>query len=144
MNLSHLLSDAQDVGDVKGDFQVLLATRSLDGVDVPPDEVNVRAVGRLQVDLSGEEVDILPVCFMDPEGPALRVADFRSLAWTSPELGSYMLTGVIGFKQLEDGSTAQRTCGIVGTYVLAEDRQIWLLLRPEDQWPEEWFVEPSR
>lgn len=56
MNLSHLLSDAQDAGGVKGDFQVLLATGRLDGVDVPPDEVNVRAVGRLQVDPSGEEV----------------------------------------------------------------------------------------
>lgn len=55
-----------------------------------------------------------------------------------------MLTGVIGFKQLEDGSTAQRTYGIVGTYVLAVDRQIWLLLGPEDQWPEQWFGEPSR
>jgi len=109
MNLSHLLSDAQDAGDVKGNFQVLLATRRLDGVDVPPDEVNVRAVGRLQVDASREEVDIPPVCFMDPEAPALTVADFRSLARTSPEVGGYMLTGVIGFKQLEDGSTAQRT-----------------------------------
>jgi hypothetical protein len=57
MNLSHLLSDAQDAGGVNGDFQVLLATRRLDGVDVPPDEVKVRAVGRLQVDPSGEEVD---------------------------------------------------------------------------------------
>jgi len=64
MNLSHLQSDAQDAGDVKGDFQVLFATRRLDGVDLPRAEVNVRAVGRLQVDPSGEEVDILPVCFM--------------------------------------------------------------------------------
>jgi hypothetical protein len=59
-------------------------------------------------------------------------------------VGGYMLTGVNGFKQLEDGSTAQRTYDIVGTYVLAVDRQICLLLGPEDQWPEQWFGEPSR
>lgn len=40
--------------------------------------------------------------------------------WTAIILG---VADVIGFKRLEDGGTAQRTCGIVGPDVLAEDRR---------------------
>lgn len=61
--------------------------------------------------------------------------------WIAIILG---VADVIGFKRLEDGSTAQRTCGIVGPDVLAEDRRSGSCLGAEDQWTEQWFGEPLR
>jgi hypothetical protein len=139
MILSDLLKDADKAGDVAGIFQVLLATRTVDGQELEPGRVQTSEVGLLQVDPSAEEIDILPTHFMEPSGPCLTVTDIRRKVETQPELGDFALTGVIGFKHLADGGNAQRTNPIIGTYTLAEQSQIWLLLYPEQQWPGHWF-----
>jgi hypothetical protein len=139
MILSDLLKDADKAGDVAGIFQVLLATRTVDGQELEPGRVQTSEVGLLQVDPSAEEIDILPTHFMEPSGPCLTVTDIRRKVETQPELGDFALTGVIGFKRLADGGNAQRTNPIIGTYTLAEQSQIWLLLYPEQQWPGHWF-----
>jgi hypothetical protein len=72
-------------------------------------------------------------------GECLTIADVRSKLAEQPGLGDFALSGVIGFKRLADGGNAQRTNPIIGTYILAEQGQIWLLLYPERQWPEHWF-----
>jgi hypothetical protein len=139
MILSDLLTDANKAGDVAGTFQVLLATRKVDGQELEPGRVQTSDVGLLQIDPSAKEIDILPTHFMEPSGSCLTVADFRSKIESQPELADFALTGVIGFKRLADGGNAQRTNPIIGTYILAEQSQIWLLLYPEQQWPEHWF-----
>jgi hypothetical protein len=139
MILSDLLKDADKAGDAAGVFQVLLATRTVDGQELEPGRVQTSEVGVLQVDPSAEEIDILPSHFMEPSGPCLTVTDIRRKIESQPELGDFDLTGVIGFKRLADGGNAQRTNPIIGTYTLAEQNQIWLLLYPEQLWPEHWF-----
>jgi hypothetical protein len=137
--LSDLLKDADKAGDAAGAFRVLLATRTVDGQELEPGRVEISEVGLLQVDPSAEEIDILPTHFMEPSGPCLTVTDIRRKIESHPELGDFALTGVIGFKRLADGGNAQRTNPIIGTYTLAAQSQIWLLLYPEQQWPEHWF-----
>jgi hypothetical protein len=139
MNLSELLKDADKAGDAAGGFQVLLATRTVNGKELDPGRVQTSDVGLLQVDPSAEEIDILPTNFMEPSGPCLTVTDVRRHLELKPELGDFALTGVTGFKRLADGGNAQRTDPIIGTYTLAEQGQILLLLHPEQQWPEHWF-----
>jgi hypothetical protein len=139
MILLDLLKDADKTGDAAEDFHVLLATRTVDGKELDPGRVHTSDVGVLQVDPSAEEIDILPTNFMDPAGPCLTVADVRRKLESQPELGDFALTGVTGFKRLADGGNAQRTDPIIGTYTLAEQGQILLLLHPEQQWPEHWF-----
>ena len=139
MILSDLLKDAEEAGDAAGAFHVLLATRTVDGQELEPGRVQTSEVGLLQVDLSAEEIDILPTHFMEPSGPCLTVTDIRRKVESQPGLGDFALTGVVGFKRLADGGNAQRTNPIIGTYTLAEQSQLWLLLYPEQQWPEHWF-----
>jgi hypothetical protein len=93
----------------------------------------------LNVDEQAEEVDVMPTCFM-PEGtPGLNVSHFLELLARSPETAGYSLSGVTGVKRLPDGGRAQRSNGVIGTYVVAEDKEYWLLLAPESQWPPHWF-----
>ena len=139
MILSNLLKDADKAGDAAGVFQVLMATRTVDGRQLEPGHVQTSDVGLLQIDPSAEEIDILPTHFMETAGPCLTVADFRSKIEFQPELGDFALTGVIDLKRLAEGGNAQRTNPIISTYTLAGQGQIWLLLYPEQQWPEHWF-----
>lgn len=139
MILSDLLKDAEKAGDVAGAFQILLATRTVKGQELESGRVQTSDVGLLQIDPSAEEIDILPTNFMGTPGPCLTVTDLRRKIESQPELGDFALTAVTGFKRLTDGGSAQRTDPIIGTYTLAEQSQIWLLLYPEQQWPEHWF-----
>jgi hypothetical protein len=139
MILSDLLQDADKAGDVAGTLQVLLATRTVDGQEIDPGQVQVSDAGMLQVDPSALEIDVLPARFMEPTGQCLTIADVRNKLAEQPEIADFALTGVIGFKRLADGGNAQRTNPIIGTYTLAEQGQIWLLLHPERQWPDHWF-----
>jgi hypothetical protein len=139
MILSDLLADADKAGDVAGAFRVLIATRTVDGVEMELGRVQTSDAGEPQIDPSGGEVDILPTAFMDSPGPCLTVTDFRRLVESSPEAAEFTVTGVTGFKRLADGGAALRTEQAMGTYVLAEQAEIWLLLYPKEQWPHHWF-----
>lgn len=135
MILSDLLNDADKAGDAAGAFRILLATRTVDGQLLEPGQVQISDAGVLQVDASAGEIDVLPSRFMDPEGECVTMAVVRRLVVDQPGIADYTLTGVIGFKRLADGGNAQRTNPIIGTYVQAEDQEIWLLLHPQEQWP---------
>ena len=139
MILSDLLKDAEKAGDAAGAFRVVIATRTVDGVEMEPGRVQVSDAGFPQVDPSGGEVDILPTRYMDSPGPCLTVAAFRQLVAEQPEVADFTVTAVTGFKLLADGGNAQRTEQAMGTNVLAEQGEIWLLLYPERQWPAHWF-----
>ena len=76
---------------------------------------------------------------MDSPGACLTVADFRRLVLEQPEVADFTLTGATGLKRLADGGRALRTQQALGTYVMAEQAEIWLLLYPEEQWPQHWF-----
>lgn len=140
MILSDLLRDADKANDAAGAFQVLLATRTVDGQQMEPGRVQVSDAGLFQIDVSAGEVDVMPTRFMDPIGACVTISDVRRLVAEQPEIADFALSGVIGFKRLADGGNAQRMDPIIGTYVLAESRQIWLLLSPEEQWPAHWFA----
>jgi hypothetical protein len=137
--LSDLLRDAEKAGDEAGAFRVLIATRIVDGVEMEAGRVQVSEAGFPQVDLSGGEIDILPTRFMDPPGPCLTVAAFRQLALEQPDVVDFTLTAVTRFKRLGDGGNVQKTDQAMGTNVLAQEGEIWLLLYPESQWPAHWF-----
>lgn len=139
MILSDLLKDADKAGDGSDAFQVLLATRTVDDQELESGQVQVTDVGVLQIDPSAQEIDMLPSHLAEPLGKCLTMADIRRKLSERPELGDYALTGVISYKRLADGGNAQRTNPIIGTYTLAEDGQIWLLMYPEHQWPGHWF-----
>jgi len=76
---------------------------------------------------------------MEPPGQCLTIASFRQLVAEQPEVADFTVTGVTGFKRLADGGNAQRTQQALGTYVPEGQREIWLLLHPESQWPSHWF-----
>jgi len=139
MIVSDLLKDAENAGDTAGAFRVVIATRTVDGMQMEPGRVQVSDAGDPQVDPSGGEVDVLPTRFMDAPGACLTVADFRRLVSEQPEVAEFTLTGVTGLKRLADGGRALRTEQVLGTNVLAEQAEIWLLLYPEEQWPQHWF-----
>jgi hypothetical protein len=139
VNLSDLLNDARNACDTAGDFRVLIATRTVDGVELEPGRVQVREAGEARIDPSGGEVDLLPVEFMDEPGRCLTVAAVQHLVSGKPEAAEFVLTGATGMIALPDGSTALRTAQALGTYVLADRSEIWLLLYPEQQWPRDWF-----
>jgi hypothetical protein len=139
MIVSNLLEDADKAGDSAGAFRIVIATRTVDGVEMEPGRVQVSDAGDPQVDPSGGEVDVLPTGFMDVPGPCLTVADFRRLVSEQPEVAGFTLTGVTGLKRLADGGRALRSEQVLGTNVLAEQAEIWLLLYPEEQWPPHWF-----
>ncbi|MFC0682917.1 hypothetical protein ACFFGH_34245 [Lysobacter korlensis] len=139
MILSDLLSVADRAGDLAGVFRVLVATRTIDGVEMGPGQAQISEAGELQVDMSGGDLDILPTRFMEPAGAGLTVSDFRRLAAEQPEAVELTLTGVTGFKHLEGGGAALRTEQVLGTYIPKAQNEIWLLLYPEQQWPQHWF-----
>ena len=117
----------------------MIANRIVDGREMEPGQVQISEAGEPQVDPSGGEVDILPTGFMDVPGACLTVADFRRLVSEQPEAVEFTVTGVTGLKRLADGGAALRTEQALGTYVLADQGEIWLLLHPLDQWPQHWF-----
>lgn len=137
--LSDLLNDADKAGDTAGAFRVLIATRTVDGIEMEPGRVLVTDAGLPQVDPSGEEIDILPTKYMEPPGPCLTIAAFRQLVAEQPAVAEFTVTTVTGFKLLADGGNAQSTEQALGTNVLAEQGEIWLLLYPKHQWPAHWF-----
>jgi hypothetical protein len=139
MIVSDLLKDADKAGDTAGALRVVIATRTVDGVEMEPGRVQVSNAGDPQVDPSGGEVDVLPTGFMELPGACLTVADFRRLVSEQPEVAEFTLTGVTGLKRLADGGRALRTEQVLGTNVLAEQGEIWLLLYPKAQWPPHWF-----
>ena len=139
MIVSDLLMDAENAGDAAGAFRIIIATRTVDGKELEPGRVQTSEAGDPQVDPSGREVDVLSTGFMDASGPCLTVADFRRLVSEQPEVEEFTLTAVTGLKRLADSGRALRTEQVLGTYVLAEQAEIWLLLYPEAQWPQHWF-----
>ncbi len=139
MTLNDLLKDADKAGDAAGIFQVLLATRTIDGREMEPGQVQLSGVGVLQVDPSTEEIDVLPTGLMDPKGVRMTIADVRRKLQEQPECGDFTLAGVVGVKKLTDG-TVQLIHPIIGTYTVGSDQEMWLLLHPEKQWPEHWFA----
>ena len=139
MLLSDLLTDADKAGEAADAFQVLLATRTVAGKELEPGKVELSEAGALQVDHSAQEVDVLPVGLMTTPGTCITIADVRRKLREDPMLGDFAVTGVRRFKRLTDGGNVQATDPIIGTYTLADQRQIWLLLYPKEQWPEKWF-----
>ena len=139
MIVSDLLRDADKAGDGAERFRVLIATCKVDGTEIEPGQVQLSDAGLPQVDPSSGEVDILPTNYMDPPGACLTVADFRELVAAHPEVADFTVTAVTGLKRLADGGSAQRTEQALGTYTLADQSEIWLLLYPQEQWPQHWF-----
>jgi hypothetical protein len=139
MIVSDLLEDARKAGDVTGGFRVLLATRTVDGVEMDAGRVQLSDAGQIQIDPSSGEVDVLPTACMDDPGPCLCIADFRRLVSEAPEAADFTLSGVTRCKQLADGGRVSLTEQALGTHALAEQGEIWLLLYPEEQWPRHWF-----
>ena len=141
MILSDLIDDATKAGDIAGAFQILLATRTVDSEELEPGRVELSDIGLLQIDASAQEVDILPTSFLKSSDRCLTVADVRAKLVETPEIADFTLAGVVGFKVLSDGGNAQKTNPIIGSYVPAEQGEIWLLLYPQSQWPSAWFTE---
>jgi hypothetical protein len=122
-----------------GDWRLVLATRSLPGDESPDGRAHVLDVGEFQVDEGAEEIDIMPTCFMAEGAIGLRVSQLASLITEMPNLADFQLSGIVGVKHLADGGRAQRSDGIIGSYILSEDKEYWLLLAPESQWSPHWF-----
>ena len=121
-------------------MRIVLATRTIDGKKLAANEVQTSEIGLLQIDDATDEIDILPVRFMDTPQACLTIADVISALAERPEIASFSLTGVDGFKELANGGHAQMTLPIIGTYTLADDNEIWLLQYPQEQWPQHWFA----
>jgi hypothetical protein len=137
--LGDILKDQQAYPELSGEWRVVLATRSLPGSEISDGEVHVLDVGELKVDEDANEIDIMPTSFMPPGTPAITLSDCLALLSRSTALAEFSLSGVTGVKTLADGGRAQRSSGIIGSYVLAADEEYWLLLSPESQWPAHWF-----
>lgn len=139
MIVSDLLEDARKAGELSGGLRVLLATRTVDGVEMEAGRVQLRDAGQIQIDPSSGEVDVLPTAYMDDPGPCLCIADFRRLVSEQPDVAGFALTGVTRYKQLADGGRVSLTQQALGTHILPEQGEIWLLLYPEEHWPRQWF-----
>jgi hypothetical protein len=138
--LSDVLKDKRKYPELSGDWRLALATRTQIGDNVPDGMVKVLDIGEFQIDVSAEEIDILPTCFMTEGTLGLKLYELLAIIEASPELADFQLSGVTGVKHLADGGRAQRSNAIVGSYLQPESQEYWLLLAPESQWPPHWFV----
>lgn len=139
MILADLLNDARKLPDEGASLPVLLATRTVNTELLPAGKVQTRDVGVLQIDESAEEIDILPVCFLDSQKPCLIISDVLHQLSDRPELGDFALSAIDRLKDLSDGGTVISTLPVIGTYIPPDGSEIWLLQYPEEQWPDEWF-----
>jgi len=136
---SDILKDKNKYPDLSDDWRVVLATRSLDSVEISDSQAQVLDVGEFQVDEAAGEIDVMPSIFMPPGTSGITFAYCLELMARSPQFADFSLSGITGVKILADGGRAQRSNGIIGSYVLSVDKEYWLLLAPEAQWPAHWF-----
>ena len=139
MILSDFLKDQSKYPEIGGDWRLVLASRSLPGNESPDGRAHVLDVGEFQIDENAEEIDIMPTCFMAEGSVGLTVSCLSSLISEMPNVSDFQLSGIVGVKHLADGGRAQRSNGIIGSYVRSEEKEYWLLIAPELQWPSHWF-----
>jgi len=133
MNFQDLLDDAREEGDADGVLRVCLATRTVDGVEAPPNQVLVMNIAMIRVDDENREVGFIAV---DPDASGdetFTIAAARHMLDERPEIAEYGLVCLKEHQHFPDGSDAEAVCPIGGTMTYRGEA-LWLLLEPMSQW----------
>jgi hypothetical protein len=130
--IDDLLDDI--VRSAQPDYRLVLATKTIKGALIQDAGVQVRDVGCVEFDESESILRFVPG-YMSGEQGNIQVKTAQDLrnAIKSASV-SYQLLGVDRRKERPDGSMASLTVPVVGTYIDTEDKEIWLLQAPIEQW----------
>lgn len=132
MKFIDLINDAKDSTHLGDDFNVFLATRMVDGVEMPPGEARLLNIGMLRIDRNEEEIGlIMAERIGEAEDTFTTFAAERMLA-ENPEIADFELISLKEHQVTEDGQPCEVVCQIGGS--LTRRNQIWLLLLPVHQW----------
>ncbi|MGE3598366.1 MAG: hypothetical protein AB7N70_22715 [Dehalococcoidia bacterium] len=139
MKVTHLLFELDALGDGKPTTAILIATRTVTGRRLPEGQVQLAAVGALRIDDDERTVDLVPTDFAGANTVALDGAALSARLAARADLGDYTLNGVDRRLELPNGGEVLKTQPLLGVLRLGDPPALWLLLQPEDQWPEDWF-----
>jgi hypothetical protein len=134
MNFQDLLDDAQEeAGDAAAALRVCLATRTVDGVEAPPNQVLVMNIAMIRVDDENREVGFIAV---DPDATGddtFTIAAAMHMLDERPEIADFELICLKEHRHLPDGTDAEMVCAIGGS-LTHHGEELWLLLEPMSQW----------
>jgi len=140
VKLAELLTGIEAL-ELDRNLPIWLATRTVKGQQI--EGVEVVPVGGLSIDEDDQELLLI-------SGEWVQADEVRNITtvenfcrWaieTQGQFADFLLHGVQNQIALPGGGVARSCDGLVGWLLPSSPTALWLLFRPLEQWPSEWFT----